>query len=37
MLIDAMERVSRPELRAKPCNRSVLAKVHEQLVRRTSP
>jgi hypothetical protein len=36
MLIDAMERAYSPEFRAKPCNRSVLAKVYEQLARRTS-
>jgi hypothetical protein len=34
MLIDAMEQASRPELRALPCDRSVLAKVSAQLNRK---
>jgi hypothetical protein len=37
MLIDAMEEVSRPELRAVPCDRSVLAAVSAQLSRPASP
>jgi hypothetical protein len=37
MLIDAMEEVSRPELRAVPCDRSVLAAVSAQLARPASP
>ena len=31
MLIDTMEQVSRPELRAKPCDGLVLAKLRAQL------
>jgi hypothetical protein len=37
MLIDAMEEVSRPEFRAVPCDRSVLAAVRAQLARPASP
>jgi hypothetical protein len=37
MLIDAMEEVSRPELRAVPCDRAVLAAVRAQLARPASP
>jgi hypothetical protein len=37
MLIDAMEEVSRPEIRAVPCDRSVLAAVSAQLARPASP
>lgn len=33
MLIDAMEEVSRPELRSQPCERSVVAAVRAQLSR----
>ena len=33
MLIDAMEQVSRPELRGLPCDRSVLAALYAQLSR----
>ena len=36
MLIDTMEEVSRPELRAVPCDRSVLAAVRAQLARPAS-
>jgi hypothetical protein len=36
-LIDAMEKVSRPEYRAVPCDRSVLAAVRAQLARPASP
>jgi hypothetical protein len=37
MLIDAMGEVSRPEFRAVPCDRSVLAAVSAQLARPASP
>jgi len=37
MLIDAMEEVSRPEFRAVPVDRSVLAAVRAQLARPASP
>jgi hypothetical protein len=37
MLIDTMEAVARPELRAVPCNPSVLAAVRAQLARPASP
>ena len=37
MLIDAMEKVSRPEFRAVPCDLSVLAAVSAQLARPASP
>ena len=37
MLIDAMERVSRPELRNLPCDRSVRAAVYAQLSRPAAP
>jgi hypothetical protein len=33
MLIDAMEEISRPELRAVPCDISVLAALRAQLAR----
>jgi len=33
MLIDTMEEISRPELRAVPCDRSVLAALRAQLAR----
>jgi hypothetical protein len=36
-LIDAMEKVSRPEYRAVPCDRSVLAAVRAQLARPAAP
>jgi hypothetical protein len=36
-LIDAMEKVSRPEFRAVPCDLSVLAAVSAQLARPASP
>ena len=37
MLIDAMEKVSRPEFRAVPCDPSVLAAVRAQLARPAAP
>jgi hypothetical protein len=37
MLIDAMEKVSRPEFRAVPCDLSVLAAVRAQLARPAAP
>jgi hypothetical protein len=37
MLVDAMEKISRPELRSEPCERSVLAAVRAQLARPASP
>ncbi len=37
MLIDTMEEVSRPEFRAMPCDRLVLAAVCAQLARPASP
>jgi hypothetical protein len=37
MLIKAMEEVSRPELRAMPCDRSVPAELRAQLARPASP
>jgi hypothetical protein len=37
MLIDAMEEVSLTELRAMPCDRSVLAGLRAQLARPASP
>jgi len=37
MLIDTMEAVARPELRAVPCDPSVLAAVRAQLARPASP
>jgi hypothetical protein len=37
MLIDTMEAVARPELRAVPCNPAVLAAVRAQLARPASP
>jgi hypothetical protein len=36
MLVDAMEKLSRPELRAVPCDRLVLAAVRAQLARPVS-
>jgi hypothetical protein len=36
MLVDAMEKFSRPELRAVPCDRLVLAAVRAQLARPAS-
>jgi hypothetical protein len=36
MLVDAMERFSRPELRAVPCDRLTLAAVRAQLARPAS-
>jgi hypothetical protein len=36
MLIDAMEEVSRPELRAVPCDPLVVAAVHAHLARPAS-
>jgi hypothetical protein len=36
-LIDTMERVSRPEVRAVPCDRRLLAAVEVQLARPVSP
>jgi hypothetical protein len=36
MLIDAMEEISRPELRAVPCDGRVLAALRAQLARRAS-
>jgi hypothetical protein len=37
MLIDAMEEVSRPEIRGRPCEPSVLIALGEQLARPASP
>jgi len=37
MLIDAIEEVSRPELRAVPCDPLVLAAAYAQLARRSAP
>jgi hypothetical protein len=37
MLIDAMEEVSRPELRRQPCDRSVVSAVRAQLSRPAAP
>jgi hypothetical protein len=37
MLIDAMEEVSRSELRSQPCDRSVVAAVYAQLSRPAAP
>jgi hypothetical protein len=37
MLIDAMEKVSRPEFRAVPCDPWVLAAVRAQLARPAAP
>jgi hypothetical protein len=36
MLVDAMEKVARPECRAVPCDRLVLAAVRAQLARPAS-
>jgi hypothetical protein len=37
MLVDAMEEVSRPELRALPCHPSILMALRAQLARPASP
>jgi hypothetical protein len=37
MLVDTMEEVARPEFRAAPCDRSVLAAVHMQLAQPSAP
>lgn len=37
MLIDTMEQVARPELRARPCDPSVLKALRAQLARPASP
>jgi hypothetical protein len=37
LLIDAMEEVSRPEIRARPCDPSVLAAFSAKLARPASP
>jgi hypothetical protein len=37
MLVKAMEEVSRPEVRAVPCDRLVLAALRAQLARPASP
>ena len=37
MLVDAMEQVSRPELRSQPCDRLVVAAVCAQLSRPAAP
>jgi hypothetical protein len=37
MLIDTMEEVARPEVRAAPCDRSALAAVAAQLAQPASP
>jgi len=37
LLVDAMEKAARPELRAVPCDRSILAMVSAQLARPASP
>jgi hypothetical protein len=37
MLIDAMEQVSRPELRSLPCDRLLRAAVYTQLSRPAAP
>ena len=37
MLIDAMEEVSRPELRSRPCDRQVVAAMYAQLSRSAVP
>ena len=37
MLIDTMEQVARPELRARPCDPSVLMALRAQLARPASP
>ncbi len=36
MLVEAMDEVSRPEVRAVPCDRRVLAALHAQLARPAS-
>ena len=36
MLIDTMEKISRPEFRSVPCDRTVLAAVRAQLARPAS-
>jgi len=35
-LIDTMEKISRPEFRSMPCDRTLLATVHAQLARPVS-
>jgi hypothetical protein len=37
MLVLAMERASRPEVRSQPCDRAILAGLHAQLSRPASP
>jgi hypothetical protein len=37
MLIDAMEEVSRPEIRGRPCEPSILTALSAQLARPASP
>lgn len=37
MLVDTMEQVARPEIRALPCNSSVLIALGAQLARPASP
>jgi hypothetical protein len=37
MLIRAMERTSRPEVRSQPCDRAILAALHAQLSRPAWP
>jgi hypothetical protein len=37
MLVGTMEELSRPELRAVPCDRALLAAVRAQLARPASP
>jgi hypothetical protein len=37
MLVDTMEEVSRPDVRALPCNPSVLVALRAQLARPASP
>jgi hypothetical protein len=37
MLVETMEKLSRPEFRSQPCDRSVLVAVRAQLARPASP
>jgi hypothetical protein len=37
LLIDAMEEVSRPEIRARPCDPSILVALNAKLARPVSP
>jgi hypothetical protein len=37
LLIDAMEEISRPEIRARPCDPSILLALSEKLARPASP